>query len=124
MDSKLDDIRQRCRDFVVALVYLNFIEYLSYTATSQFEMGICKAICPADAWTGLVYVVTTCLQLFSVHLSEILIAVRYISDYLLPRLCPSPDVLEIVKVVTNNNKVPLFRERICPGIRAKIVRSS
>jgi len=92
MDSKWNDTRQRWNDFVVALVYLNFIEYLSYNATSQFEMGICKATCPADIWTGYVYVVTTCLQLFYVHLSEILIVVRYISDYLLPRLCPSPDV--------------------------------
>ena len=104
--------------FIVALVYINFIEYLSYTAMSQFEMGICKAICPEDTWTGLVYVDTTCMHLLSLHLSEILIVVRYISDYLLPRLCPLPGVLEIIKFTTNSNKIPLFCERICPGIQA------
>jgi len=56
-------------------------------------------------------------------MSEILIAVRYISDYLLPRLRTSPDVIEIVKVVTTNNKIPLFCEKICPGIQA-LVRST
>jgi len=114
MDSTWNDIRQRWNDFIVALVYLNFIEYCSYTAMFQFEMGICKAICPEDTWTGFVYVVTTCLHLLSVHLFENLILVRYISD-LLPRLCPSPDVLEIIKLITNSNKIPLFCERIFPG---------
>jgi hypothetical protein len=84
---------------------------------SQSEMGICKAVCPADTWTGFVYVDTTCLQLLSVHLSEILRVVRYISDYSLPRLCPSPDVLEIIshnkyKIkhrFSVNESVPEFR---------------
>jgi hypothetical protein len=85
---------------------------------SQFEMGICKAICPENTWTGFVYMDTTCPQLLSVHLSGILIVVRYISDYLLPRLCPSSDALEIIKVITNSNKITLFCKRICPGIKA------
>jgi hypothetical protein len=118
MDSKWNDIRQRWNVFIVALVYPNVIEYCSYTAMFQFKMGICKAICPEDNWTGFVYVVTKCLQQFSVHLSEILIVECYISDYLLPRLCPSPDVLEIIKSIANSNKIPLFCERICPGIQA------
>ena len=54
------------------------MEYLTYTGMSQLEMGTCKAICPADTWTGFVYVDTTCLQLLSVHLSEIPLVVRYI----------------------------------------------
>jgi hypothetical protein len=47
---------------------------------------------------------------------------RYISDYLLPRLCPSSDVSEIIKDVTNNNKIQVLCERLCPGIQAKIVK--